>query len=277
MNRTWIALAAVFLAAIFGMSLSSYNRSNRAQEGVAGGVKPMTVAPVVIVELFTSEGCSSCPPADQLLKKLSEEQPIHGVQVVALEEHVDYWNHQGWKDPFSDAEFSRRQEDYAGAIHNGGVYTPQMIVDGQVEVTGSQGRKAWEAIEQSARMPKAIVEVSPAAGEAGPSATLDLRVSNAPGEASRKKLELWLALTEKGLQSDVKAGENSGETLQHAAVVRSLQKIAVVQADEPFTKRVTPNLKQEWKREQLSLVAFLVEKGSRKIVGGAMTPFISKN
>jgi len=277
MNRTWIALAAVFLAAIFGMSLSSYNRSNRAQEGVAGGVKPMTVAPVVIVELFTSEGCSSCPPADQLLKKLSEEQPIHGVQVVALEEHVDYWNHQGWKDPFSDAEFSRRQEDYAGAIHNGGVYTPQMIVDGQVEVTGSQGRKAWEAIEQSARMPKAIVEVSPAAGEAGPSATFDLRVSNAPGEASRKKLELWLALTEKGLQSDVKAGENSGETLQHAAVVRSLQKIAVVQADEPFTKRVTPNLKQEWKREQLSLVAFLVEKGSRKIVGGAMTPFISKN
>ena len=277
MNRTWIALAAVFLAAIFGMSLSSYNRSNRAQEGVAGGVKPMTVAPVVIVELFTSEGCSSCPPADQLLKKLSEEQPIHGVQVVALEEHVDYWNHQGWKDPFSDAEFSRRQEDYAGAIHNGGVYTPQMIVDGQVEVTGSQGRKAWEAIEQSARMPKAIVEVSPAAGEAGPSAAFDLRVSNAPGEASRKKLELWLALTEKGLQSDVKAGENSGETLQHAAVVRSLQKIAVVQADEPFTKRVTPNLKQEWKREQLSLVAFLVEKGSRKIVGGAMTPFISKN
>jgi hypothetical protein len=102
-------------------------------------------------------------------------------------------------------------------------------------------------------------------------------VSNAPGEASRKKLELWLALTEKGLQSDVKAGENSGETLQHAAVVRSLQKIAVVQADEPFTKRVAPNLKQEWKREQLSLVAFLVEKGSRKIVGGAMTPFISKN
>jgi hypothetical protein len=277
MNRTWIALAAVFLAAIFGMSLSGYNRSNRAQEGVAGGVKPMTVAPVVIVELFTSEGCSSCPPADQLLKKLSEEQPIHGVQVVALEEHVDYWNHQGWKDPFSDAEFSRRQEDYAGAIHNGGVYTPQMIVDGQVEVTGSQGRKAWEAIEQSARMPKAIVEVSPAAGEAGPSAAFDLRVSNAPGEASRKKLELWLALTEKGLQSDVKAGENSGETLQHAAVVRSLQKIAVVQADEPFTKRVTPNLKQEWKREQLSLVAFLVEKGSRKIVGGAMTPFISKN
>jgi hypothetical protein len=277
MNRTWIALAAVFLAAIFGMSLSGYNRSNRAQEGVASGVKPMTVAPVVIVELFTSEGCSSCPPADQLLKKLSEEQPIHGVQVVALEEHVDYWNHQGWKDPFSDAEFSRRQEDYGGAIHTGGVYTPQMIVDGQVEVTGSQGRKAWEAIEQSARMPKANVEVLPAAGEAGASAAFDLRVSNASGEARGKKLELWLALTEKGLQSDVKAGENSGEMLQHAAVVRSLQKIAVVQADEPFTKRVTPNLKQEWKREQLSLVAFLVEKGSRKIVGGAMTPFISKN
>jgi hypothetical protein len=276
MNRTLIALAAVFLSVISGVSLAGHNRSNQAQEGVAG-VKPTTVAPVVIVELFTSEGCSSCPPADQLLKKLSDEQPIHGVQIVAFEEHVDYWNHQGWKDPFSAAEFSRRQEDYAGAIHAGGVYTPQMIVDGQVEVTGSQGRKAWEAIEQSARLPKANVEVSPAAGEAGPSAAFDLRVSNAPGGAGRKKLELWLAVTERGLSSDVKAGENSGETLQHAAVVRSLQKIAVVQSDEPFTKRVTPNLKQEWKREQLSLVAFVVEKDSRKIVGGATTPFSTKN
>jgi hypothetical protein len=277
MNRTWIASAVVFLAVIFGVSLSGYNRSNQGQEDVAGGVKPMTAAPVVIVELFTSEGCSSCPPADQLLKKLSDEQPIHGAQIVAFEEHVDYWNHQGWKDPFSAAEFSRRQEDYAGAIHTGGVYTPQMIVDGQVEVTGSQGRKAWEAIEQSARMPKVNVEVSPAAGETGAPAAFELRVSNPPGGASRKKLELWLAVTEKGLSSDVKAGENSGETLRHAAVVRSLQKIAVVQGDEAFTKRVTPNLKQEWKREQLSLVAFLVEKGSRKIVGGAITPLVTGN
>jgi len=276
MNRTWIALAAVFLSVIFGVSLAGHNRSNQSQEGVAG-VKPTTVAPVVIVELFTSEGCSTCPPADQLLKKLSDQQPIHGVQIVAFEEHVDYWNHQGWKDPFSAAEFSRRQEDYAGAIHTGGVYTPQMIVDGQAEVTGSQGRKAWEAIEQSARLPKANVEVSPAAGEAGTSAAFDLRVSNAPGGAGRKKLELWLAVTERGLSSDVKAGENSGQTLQHAAVVRSLQKIAVVQGDEAFTKRVTPNLKQEWKREQLSLVAFVVEKDSRKIVGGATTPFPTRN
>ena len=98
----------------------------------------------VIVELFTSEGCSSCPPADQFLAKLEAEQPIGNAEVIALEEHVDYWNNLGWTDPFSSDSATIRQYAYAGAIGNGNAYTPQMVVDRQDEFVGSRERQAWE-------------------------------------------------------------------------------------------------------------------------------------
>jgi hypothetical protein len=273
MNLMWAGLAGASLVAVFGIGLAGNTRMSPSRN-VSAGAKPGV--PVVIVELFTSEGCSSCPPADLLLKKLSEEQPIASAQVVALEEHVDYWNRLGWTDPFSSAEFSRRQEEYAGVFRNNGVYTPQMIVDGQTEFTGSQAKKAQEAIERSAGMPKVNVEVSPAAKETAGVNCFDVRVMNAPVQ-SKQELELWLAVTEKGLQSDVNAGENSGETLKHAAVVRLLRKIENVRGDGVFEKQVSVNLKKGWKPEQMSVVVFVVEKGSGKIIGGAILPIATRN
>src|SRR5215475_7917611 len=113
----------------------------------------------VIVELFTSEGCSSCPPADALLARLDHEQRIGNAEIIALEEHVDYWDQLGWNDPFSGKQWTERQEDYANAFGNAGVYTPQMVIDGRVEFVGSAQNKARNAIAEAAKEPKAEVSI----------------------------------------------------------------------------------------------------------------------
>ena len=119
----------------------------------------------VIVELFTSEGCSSCPPADTLLSRYVKNSPVPGVEIIALGEHVDYWNHNGWADPFSSVQFSQRQSDYSHAFRLDSVYTPQIIVDGRAQLVGSDGDAAEAAIRRAARLPHAAVSVAQAASE----------------------------------------------------------------------------------------------------------------
>jgi hypothetical protein len=228
---------------------------------------------VVVVELFTSEGCSSCPPADALLKELSEQQSMDGVQVVALEEHVDYWNHLGWRDPYSAAEFSERQNDYSHVFGTDGVYTPQMIVDGQREIVGSRSHAAREAIQKAADQPKAEVALFASASATSGRASFEVRINSLNGISPSSAVELWLAVTEKGLQTDVKAGENSGETLKHAAVVRNLRKIDTIREPAGYSRQFQAAVEPGWKKENLAVVVLLVEKSSRKIIGAAATPF----
>ena len=179
--------------------------------------KPKSGDVPVIVELFTSEGCSSCPSADSALIELSQTQPVPGANIIALGYHVDYWNHLGWRDPFSSATYSQRQETYRQHFGNDSVYTPQVIVSGTTEFVGSDTGRARNEIAHAAdRLRKSTVMVS-----ITPS-TKDAYTVAVTGELTLKSPHLFVAVTETGLSTEVKRGENAGRHLAHVAVVRRL-------------------------------------------------------
>jgi len=223
----------------------------------------LTVAeprPPVLVELFTSEGCSSCPPADAALAALARDPGFRTAEVVPLELHVDYWNQLGWTDPFSAPEFTARQEQYAQVLHGDGLYTPQMVVDGWVAGVASAGGLK-RSVERAAGKPKVRLEVLVASARPG----LDVTIRPPPGLSGR----LLVALSEDHLSSRVERGENRGLTLAHAPVARLLVDDGPIGAEHRVRLGVAPR----WKREQLRVVAFVQEAGGRVVaVGTAPVP-----
>jgi hypothetical protein len=184
----------------------------------------------VLAELFTSEGCSSCPPADALLMKLDRLQPVPGAQIIVLSEHVDYWNSLGWKDPYSLPEFSRRQSDYA-RLMGAEVYTPQIVIDGREQFVGSSARDIQAAVARAATRPKAAIRIVSAKRE-GAEAVVSLAIS----PLVKGKADVWIAIADESDRSSVSRGENSGHTLDHVAVVRKLEKVASVSRSEGLEK-----------------------------------------
>ena len=173
-----------------------------------------------LIELFTSEGCSSCPPADRLLADLAAEAEREGRPVYALSFHVDYWNHLGWADPFSRPEFSDRQRRYADAL-GGGVYTPEMVVNGAEAFVGSKGSAARSAVRAAlGRSAPAFLRVDSAAADGHGNVRVTYAVS---GRAAGSLLNL--ALVEEDASVPVARGENGGRTLKHRNVVRAFRTI----------------------------------------------------
>lgn len=218
----------------------------------------------VIVELFTSEGCSSCPPADALLGQLRQKKNANGAEVIPLGFHVDYWDSLGWRDRFDSPAYSRRQEDYARKLHIEGPYTPQMVVNGEAEFVGNDAARAREAIAQSS------VEASLAQVEIAASSGPELSVK----VKSVEPAEVMLAITEDNLTTKVGAGENGGRTLRHSAVVRELRRLGALK-DGHFAARVPVRAEPEWKHDDLRAVVFVQEAGSGKILGAASLPLSS--
>ncbi|MGA8529768.1 MAG: DUF1223 domain-containing protein [Acidobacteriaceae bacterium] len=191
----------------------------------AAGQNPGQERPgsVVIVELFTSEGCSDCPPADAILRQINLKQTSAGQLIVGISEHVTYWNYLGWKDPFSSPEFTDRQNVYASRMSPEGPYTPQMVVSGREQFVGGDVNALQKALQDEARRPHLELNIlSSALSSSG----LDVKFSIA-GETS-SPLDIIAVLTDDADRSSVLRGENGGRLLQHVSVARSLVRVATV-------------------------------------------------
>ncbi len=231
---------------------------------------PRVTPRVVVAELFTSEGCSSCPPADTLLREWMATQPVPGVEIVGLGEHVDYWDRLGWRDPFSSSAFSARQSAYDAAVfRDNRVYTPQLVVDGRLEVIGSDKAAVRRAVVEASRQPKATVQLT-ASSDGADRLLVRVRVQDLAGVPRHGGAEVVVAVIEDGLATQVARGENSGRTLRHAAVTRSLTTLGGVAASaEDGTADGSLPLSADWSRSHLSLIALLQERDSRRILGAA--------
>lgn len=225
----------------------------------------------VVVELFTSEGCSSCPPADDFLARLDARQTLGAAEVIALEEHVDYWDQQGWKDPFSSSAWTTRQYQYSSALHSGNPYTPEMVIDGTVGFIGGREAMARKEIEKASEIKKTrveIIEVSPVQNR---SVAFKISVSELVSLSPKDTPEVILAITESGLHSAVGAGENSGKELHHSPVLRELKVVGTMgkNGGDAFTGQATRKLDSRWDAQNLRAIAFVQEKKSRRILGAA--------
>jgi hypothetical protein len=226
----------------------------------------------VIVELFTSEGCSSCPPADALLARMERTQPVAGVRIVALEEHVDYWNQLGWNDPFSSPQYRARQNDYAVFARTDNIYTPQIVVSGQAAFVGDDANRAYQEIGLAAQSQTISVDLKATPNSRSADLMdLSVQVSN-PKSAKAHAANLYLAVTETDLAMNVPSGENAGRMLRHSAVVRSFGVIGRIDPRGSNTGQVVSTLRlpREWKRDNLHAVVFVQERDSLRITGAGV-------
>lgn len=265
--RAAISVSLVVLLVGFIFVIGS---NGRAKAATPRPVRPETPV-AVVVELFTSEGCSDCPPADRLLYRLEQMQPVPDAKIIPLEQHVDYWDHEGWRDPFSSSQFTLRQRDYVYAFNLPAAYTPQMVVDGSAEFVGNDAHRAIAAITQAAQTPKASLQIEQLAGAAPDPRTVSLRVSSAVfnGWNAKHGADVLLAITEDDLPSSVTAGENAGVHMDHRAVVRELRVLGRVDTSGGFSATSELKLAANWRRKNLHVVGFMQEHRSRRILGAA--------
>ncbi len=257
-RNTRRAVGRVALGLAFGAVILGAARSAIASPDADAGH-------VVLVELFTSQGCSSCPPADQLLSAIGGQD---GGRVVPLAFHVDFWNSQGWTDPFSSKQWTLRQVAYERQLGISQVYTPQAVVDGTTEMVGSDAAHLRAAIEAAGARPgaKLALRLEPSSSRVEVAVDVDL-----PDALRGKKLDLFVALFETGLSTPVGRGENGGKTLRNDYVVRELERAGRLSRDGPPESHHTATLhvSKEWNPSHLGVAAFLQDPGSLAILGSA--------
>ena len=221
---------------------------------------PASAVGVAVVEMFTSQGCNSCPPAEEVLTEIERDARTRGRQVFALGFHVDYWDDLGWPDQFADAAYTARQEAYARAFGSGRLYTPQMVVNGTVEFVGSDRRRAEDAIASALASPGTtpLTLSIQDFGGSGQRVVLEHRNERPPQRAV-----LNVAIVERGLDSDIARGENAGRTLRQDNVVRAFTSVAL-DAERGRVELPTP---PDLDPRQATVVGYVQHEGNGAIVG----------
>ena len=255
-------LALVFLFVILPALIWAATRATEAPQNPSPG------API-LVELFTSEGCSSCPPADALLAKL-DRQPAPGADLVVLSEHVDYWNDFGWMDPYSSHFYSERQNTYAGRFGLGSVYTPQMVVDGTAEFVGSNSRSAQDALAKALSAQKIPVRLSEVTWQQAKLLQAHVEADPLADSFDSRGADVYVAVALNRAESQVTGGENGGRRLVHVAVVRNLIKVGELRPGQSFAQDVQLKVGSRPDSRNLRLVAFLQESDQGRVLGAAM-------
>ncbi len=184
-----------------------------AQDFAGPAARAADVGSPVVVELFTSQGCSSCPPADAFLGELAQRE-----DVIALAFHIDYWDYIGWKDPFASPDFTNRQRGYAGALGLRTIYTPQMVIDGRVDAVGSDRGRVEHLIQRAAALPKLPIALEASGHDA-------FRIT-LPEARLESPATVWLAIYDREEHTSVRRGENAGRTLADFNIVREFRKLA---------------------------------------------------
>lgn len=233
----------------------------------SGADAPPTPSPV-LVELFTSEGCSSCPPADTLLQRLDGAQPVPGAQVIVLSEHVDYWNHAGWVDPYSSHTFTDRQSGYSARFGLQSPYTPEMVVDGETEFLGSDAHQANRAIGKARGRQKVPIKISGLSFENG-GFRAHVETGALPQKLGNHKAEIYLVLALNQAEAQVQRGENQGRHLTHVAVVTSLRKIGTLEKGKGFAQDVQLKIDRQH-QGSLRTIVFVQEPAEGRVLGAAL-------
>jgi hypothetical protein len=235
-----------------------------ADDGAAGAGQP-----AVVLELFTSQGCSSCPPADRLLARLGEEGALEGRKLVPLSFHVDYWNYIGWQDPFSSASWSQRQQRYGRAFGLGTIYTPQLVINGRAELVGSSEAKVRREIARE-EVARSTGAVSLAVAEARPD-RLRLDIAARLDRPAGTPIEALVAVFETDLVTEVGRGENARKTLRNEYVVRRLTPaFSLASGESHGGGSLEIELHPSWDLDNLGVAAFLQEPDSMAIRAAAV-------
>jgi hypothetical protein len=260
----WVIFAAAGTAALAGVLLIGWSATNSGHGAEDKKIQPKNggepATSFVVVELFTSEGCSSCPPADDLLAEIVKDAEKRQQPIFCLSFHVDYWNSLGWRDPYSVAAFTRRQRDYARALKSDQVYTPQMIVNGSTELVGSDRTRARKHIDGALKQPvRATVKLSQEQKRDRSAVLFAYEVGRAPRGGV-----LNVAVVERGLVSMVKRGENGGRTLRHENVVRAFQ---TTRLGEGAKGTVELKLPADLVRKNASAIAYVQDADTWAVLG----------